>query len=45
MGNVVQFEIRRRRVAQPLPVALAEAWSAYCYACSAAWWRWVLTGR
>lgn len=45
MGNVVRFEVGRRRAARALPVALTEAWAAYCFECSAAWWRWVLTGR
>ncbi len=45
MGQVMRFDATRRRPARPLPVALAEAWAAYWYESSAAWWRWVLTGR
>lgn len=45
MGQVMRFETGRRRVPQALPVALVQAWASYCAECSAAWWRWMLTGR
>lgn len=45
MGSVVRFDVSRRRDAAPLPVALSQAWAVYCFECSAAWWRWVISGR
>lgn len=45
MGQIVRFEASRRRPAQSLPVALTQAWAAYCAECQAAWWRWLFTGR
>nr|MBL8412740.1 hypothetical protein [Dechloromonas sp.] len=45
MGTVIRFNANRPRRPVALPVALTEAWAAYCFECSAAWWRWVLTGR
>lgn len=45
MGDVMRFEPGRRRVPPPLPLALMQAWAACWTECTAAWWRWAVTGR
>lgn len=45
MGQVMRFDVTRRRAEKPLPVALTTALAVCWFECSAAWWRWVLTGR
>lgn len=46
MGHLFLFDATRRpRPAAPFPVALTQAWAAYCAECQAAWLRWFMTGR
>lgn len=45
MGEVMRFEAGRRRAPPPLPLALFQAGAAFWVECSAAWWRWMTTGR
>ena len=46
MGQVVKFDgTHAKRGPASLPVALLQAGAVYWAECSAAWWRWVFTGR